>query len=118
MMGEANRAFVDRDLPRAVELCHSLVTQAPFCSEPYLTLALVYEAMGDLKKAYEIRVRQLLKKKEKNGLVHPHSRAAPRRNSSRRASPRRRWTGTRWRGWRCGWARRPRRGTFSTRRCA
>ncbi len=56
-MGEANRLFVDGDYPRAIELCRDLVTKAPYCSQPYLTLALVYEAAGDPKKAYEVRVR-------------------------------------------------------------
>ena len=50
-MGQANNAFLDGDYDRAIELLKSLIHQFPDLPDPYQTLAMVYEEMGDADNA-------------------------------------------------------------------
>lgn len=49
-MGEANRAFVEKDWPKAIELCQEVIKSAPFVPDTYTLLGMVYSEMGNLEK--------------------------------------------------------------------
>jgi len=53
LMGEANMAYAGREYSKAVGLLLDIIRQAPNVSDPYQTLGLIYEDMGDKSKALE-----------------------------------------------------------------
>lgn len=53
MLGEANMCYVAQDFPKAITLLEKVIHRFPRASEPYHTLGLVYEEMGDDKRALE-----------------------------------------------------------------
>lgn len=53
MLGEANMCYVSQDFSEAIRLLEEVVRQAPKAADPYQTLGLVYEEMGDAKRALE-----------------------------------------------------------------
>lgn len=50
-MGEANLAYASQEFQRAIELLHEVVKQNPNVSDPYHTLGLIHEEMGQNEKA-------------------------------------------------------------------
>ena len=55
-MGEANKAAVADDYPRAIELCERVIKEAPFVAAPYRTLGMVYANQGDQRKALRFKL--------------------------------------------------------------
>jgi general transcription factor 3C polypeptide 3 (transcription factor C subunit 4) len=53
MMGEANMLYASQQFAEAVTLLLEVVRQAPNVVDPYHTLGLIYEEMGDLQKSLE-----------------------------------------------------------------
>jgi general transcription factor 3C polypeptide 3 (transcription factor C subunit 4) len=53
LLGEANMCYVSQDFAEAIRLLEEVVRRAPKVSDPYHTLGLVYEEMGDDKRALE-----------------------------------------------------------------
>lgn len=51
LMGEANLAYASQEFQRAIELLHEVVKQNPNVSDPYHTLGLIHEEMGQNEKA-------------------------------------------------------------------
>ena len=51
LMGQANVAYVQKQYPKAIELYLQVVQRAPSSPEPYYSLGLVYEELGDADKA-------------------------------------------------------------------
>ena len=52
-MGEANALYASGQYQEAATLLQEVIRQAPQCPDPYQTLGLMYEEMGDVKKALE-----------------------------------------------------------------
>ncbi|EGD82790.1 hypothetical protein PTSG_03440 [Salpingoeca rosetta] len=55
VMGEANKAYTRQAYDVAKRLCQQVVDAAPDCPDPYDTLALVCEEVGDKPKCFEYR---------------------------------------------------------------
>ena len=51
IMGQANSAFVQQDHQKAIELFLEVIRKSPCTHEPYNTLGLIYEEIGDMSKA-------------------------------------------------------------------
>lgn len=56
MLGEANNNFVEKNYARAVELLTEVVRLAPHLPVAYNTLGLIYEQLGDLRKAVQFYI--------------------------------------------------------------
>jgi len=52
-MGEANSAYVNKDLEKAVDICLQIIKAEPKALGPYHLLGLVYEERGEMSKAIE-----------------------------------------------------------------
>ncbi len=52
-MGEANMLYASKDFAQAVPLLMEVVRQAPNVVDPYYTLGLIHEELGDQQKALE-----------------------------------------------------------------
>lgn len=52
LMGQANMSFVQRHYDQAIQLLQEVIRQASGSFEPYHTLGLIYEEMGQLDKAF------------------------------------------------------------------
>ncbi|CAF0743860.1 unnamed protein product [Didymodactylos carnosus] len=66
LMGEANMAYAHGDVEKAVKICQEVILKAPHASEPYMTIATIYEDQNDLEKAFEMNfiAAHCLRKKE------------------------------------------------------
>lgn len=53
ILGEANLAYVSKDLPAALEACMALVAKAPGYSQPFTLMAMIYTEMGERDKALD-----------------------------------------------------------------
>ncbi|KAF4672268.1 General transcription factor IIIC, polypeptide 3 [Perkinsus olseni] len=54
MLGQANNAFLKRDYETAIDDLKEAIRLGPGVPDPFLTLGLIYEEMGDAKKALEV----------------------------------------------------------------
>ncbi|EER01133.1 hypothetical protein Pmar_PMAR009053 [Perkinsus marinus ATCC 50983] len=54
MLGKANNAFLKRDYDAAIDDLKEAIRLGPGVPDPFLTLGLIYEEMGDAKKALEV----------------------------------------------------------------
>jgi len=50
-LGSANKAFLDGDYDQSVELLQEIIKQSPRASEPYHTMAMIYEELEDTNKS-------------------------------------------------------------------
>ncbi|XP_067001126.2 general transcription factor 3C polypeptide 3 isoform X2 [Anabrus simplex] len=53
LMGEANLSYIRGDRDTAIKLCLEVIRQQPTASEPFSTLAVLYEEMGAADKAMQ-----------------------------------------------------------------
>jgi len=56
MLGEANNMFVEKNYARSVELLTEVVRLAPHLPIAYNTLGLIYEQLGDMRKAVQFYI--------------------------------------------------------------
>lgn len=53
-MGEANLRYARNEKQDAINLCMEVIRQAPNYAEPYQTLSMYYEDLGDYEKSYQL----------------------------------------------------------------
>ncbi|XP_015792228.1 general transcription factor 3C polypeptide 3 [Tetranychus urticae] len=53
LVGEANLAFARGSHQDAIAMCSEVIRQAPTAPEPFLTLGMLYEEMGQIEKAFQ-----------------------------------------------------------------
>lgn len=56
LMGQANVCYAKGDTQAAVRMCLEIIKEAPKASEPFKTLASVYEEMGQHEKSLQMRL--------------------------------------------------------------
>ncbi|KAL7669389.1 hypothetical protein ACOME3_010046 [Neoechinorhynchus agilis] len=54
LMGKANTDYALGNFNDAIEKCKDLISKAPLSSEPYATLALIYNDLGERQKSFEL----------------------------------------------------------------
>ena len=62
LMGEANMLFISKQYDRAIPILREVIRQAPTTPEPYNTLGLIYEEIGDKKKAINFYILAAINK--------------------------------------------------------
>ncbi|GFR28158.1 general transcription factor 3C polypeptide 3 [Trichonephila clavata] len=53
LMGEANLAYAQGNTQYAIEICMQLIKSAPQAYEPFQTLGVIYDEMGESRKAFQ-----------------------------------------------------------------
>ncbi|KAJ8252810.1 hypothetical protein GJAV_G00205870 [Gymnothorax javanicus] len=53
LMGEANIRYARGDKEDAITMCMEIIRQAPLAYEPFSTLAMIYEDLGDMEKSLQ-----------------------------------------------------------------
>ncbi|XP_065214055.1 general transcription factor 3C polypeptide 3 [Planococcus citri] len=56
VMGQANVCYAQGDTETAVKMCLEIIKEEPQASEPFKTLASIYEEMGESEKAVQMRL--------------------------------------------------------------
>lgn len=56
VMGQANVCYAQGDTETAVKMCLEIIKEQPQASEPFKTLASIYEEMGESEKALQMRL--------------------------------------------------------------
>lgn len=56
LMGQANVCYAKGDTQTAVKMCLEIIKEAPKASEPFKTLASIYEEMGEQEKSHQMRL--------------------------------------------------------------
>ncbi len=54
-MGEANMKFARGENEEAVKMCMEVIRLVPTAPEPFQTLGMLYEELGDTEKALQVR---------------------------------------------------------------
>jgi len=53
MMGRATMHYISKEFKEAIELLEEVIKRAPTLTDPYHTLGLIYEEVGETAKAIE-----------------------------------------------------------------
>lgn len=56
LLGHANNLYINRDYGRAIDLLQETITKYPNIHQPWNTLGLVHEEMGNYEKALQVRM--------------------------------------------------------------
>lgn len=54
LMGEANMKFARGEYDEVLVMCKEIIRSVPTAPEPYQTLSMMYEEMGDPENAYQV----------------------------------------------------------------
>ncbi|EDV23087.1 uncharacterized protein TRIADDRAFT_58003 [Trichoplax adhaerens] len=71
LMGEANLCLARGNLTEAEKMCKEIIRQAPHASDPYETLAMIYEENGDEEKVVQLQlIAAYLNRRDASQWVH------------------------------------------------